>query len=62
MNFSIFNETTNKVISRSNVRLVGDPTSPNLIIEPLTMPEVVKYRHLPSDYLEDNEEAPAITK
>ena len=58
MNFSILNETTNKVISRHNVRPVGEPPSPSLRMDPLTAPEVVTSRHTPSDYLEDNEEAP----
>ena len=36
----------------SNVSLPCDPTSPNLRIAP----EVIKSRHIPSDYLEDNKE------
>ena len=56
MSFSILSTTTNKVISRSNLRLVGEPTSPNLTIDPLTTPEVVKTRHLPSDCIDNDEE------
>ena len=59
MTFSIINVTSNKVISRSNVRPAGETTSPNLRIDHLTAPEVVKSRDLPSNYLEDNEEASA---
>ena len=33
MTFYILNETTNKIISRSNVSLAGEPTSPNFRIE-----------------------------
>ena len=53
MTFSILNTTTNKVISRSNVSLAGDNTLPNLMIDPLTTPEVTTPRHLPSVHLED---------
>ena len=60
--FSILNATTNKVISRSNIRIEGDPTSSNLRIDPLTAPKVVTSRHPPSNYLKNNEEAPAITE
>ena len=60
--FSVLKITTNKVISRSNARPAGEPTSPNLMIDPLTAPEVVKNRYLPSDCLEDNEEDPAVTE
>ena len=56
MKFSILNTTINKVISRSNVRPVGEPTPPNLKIGSLTASEVVTYLHPPSDYLEDNEQ------
>ena len=59
MNFSILNITTNKFISRSNVSPEGEPTSPTPMIDPLTAPEVVKSHHLPSNYLEHNEEAPS---
>ena len=59
MTFSILNMNANKVISRSNVRPAGEPTSPKLMIHPLTAPEVVKHHHLPSNYLEHNEEAPS---
>ena len=66
MNFSILNVSTNKFISRSNVRPVGDPSSLNLTIEPLTRTEVVKSRHrekndsnLTSTRLYDNSEPPA---
>ena len=45
---------TNKVISRSNVKPEGEPSLPNLGIELLNVPEVVKYRHLPSDHIEDD--------
>ena len=47
---------TEKVISRSNVRLAGEPSLPNLRIDPLTASDVVKSRHLPSNHPEDNEE------
>ena len=53
MNFYIINTTTNKVISRNNTRLAGEPTSPNLRIYPLTTPEVVTSRYIPSVHLED---------
>ena len=56
MNLCIINITTNEVINRSNVRPVGKPSPPNLRIDPLTAPEVVKYRHRPSSYIEDNED------
>ena len=62
MTFSVLNITTNKVISKCNVRLAGEPTSPKLRIDPLTTPKVVKSRHLPSSYLEDNEESHASTE
>ena len=62
MTFSILNETTNIVISTSNFRLAGEPTSPNFKIDPLTAPEVVTSCHPPSDYLKDKEESPAVTK
>ena len=61
MAFYVLNTTTTKVTSRSNVRIAGEPTSPNLRIDPLTKPEVVTSRHFPSVRLEDNEEAPAAT-
>ena len=57
INFSIINITTNKVIIRSNVRLVGEPTLPNLRVDLLNTPDVVKSWHLPSAHLEDREEA-----
>ena len=57
MIFSILKITTNKVISRSNVIPLGEPTSPNLIMYPLTTPEVVKSLHLPSNFLKDDKEA-----
>ena len=57
--FSILNITTNKFISRSNFRLVGEPSSPNLRIYPLTAPDIVKYRHLPSTHVEDKKECHA---
>ena len=60
--FSLLNATTNNVISRSNVMPTGEHASPNFIIFPLTAPEVVKSRHLPSDYIKDNEEAHADVK
>ena len=50
MAFSILNTATNKVIHRSNVRPAGDSVSPNLRIDPLTAPEIVKSRHLPSTF------------
>ena len=62
MIFHILNITTNKEISRYNVRLAGQPNLPNLRIYPLNAPDVVNYRHLPSGYLEDNEEAPSDTE
>ena len=60
--FSILNAITNKVINRSNARQTCEPTSPNLRISPITAPEVVSSRHFPSDYVKDNEEAPAVIK
>ena len=62
MNFHVLNMTTNKVISRSNFRLSGEPTSPNLRIEPLTAPAIITSSHLSSDYLKCNEESPAVTE
>ena len=62
MTFSILNTATNKVVSMSNVRLVDEPTSPNIRIDPLTTPNVVTSRHLPSVHLKSDEEAPAVTK
>ena len=62
MTFSILNITTNKVISRYNVRPAGEPSSPNLRIDPLAAPEVVNSRHLLSTHLEDNEEPHAATE
>ena len=56
MAFSILITTTNKVINISSVRPAGDPASPNLRLDPLTTPEIVKSRHLPST-LEHSEEA-----
>ena len=54
--------TTNKVNNMSNIRPEGEPTSSNLRIDPLTTPEVVKSRHVPSEYHADNEEVPADTE
>ena len=62
MAFSILNTTTNTIISRHAVRLEGDPTSPNLRIDPLTTTEVVTCRRLPSVHLEDNEEDHDVTE
>ena len=62
MIFYVLNTTTNEVFSRSNARLVGELTSLNLRIDPLTVPEVFTCRHLPSIHLEDDEESPTITK
>ena len=58
MTFSILNATTNKVISRHNIRSAGEPTSTNLRIDPLTTSKVVISRLPSSDDLKDNEEAP----
>ena len=62
-NFSILNLNINKGISRSNVRPEVEYSLPNIISDPLTAPEVVKYRHvendnaeLPSNNLEDDNE------
>ena len=55
--FYVLNATNNKVISRSNVSPAGELTSPNLRIDPLTAPEAVTSRHLPSAHLEDEDEA-----
>ena len=60
--FFILNTTANKGISRSKFRPVAEPISPNLRNDPLTAPEVVTSRHSPSDYLENNEQAPAVTE
>ena len=61
MTFYILNVVTNEFISRSNTKLSGESNSPNLRVDPLTTPEVVKYLHcenddanLPSATLEDN--------
>ena len=62
MTFSNLNSTTNRVISISNFRVVGEPTSPNLRIDPLTVPEVVTSRNPHSDYLEDKGDAPTVTE
>ena len=56
MDFSILNTATKKVVSKSNVRLVDEPTSPNLSIDPLTAPEVVTSRRLPSVHLKKTKE------
>ena len=60
MTFSILNTTINKVIDRSNVRLAGDFMSPNLRIDYLTTPKIVKSRHLPSS-LNHGEEGPTLS-
>ena len=52
----MINSNTNKVISRSNVRAEVEPTSSNLMIDPLTAPEVVTSLLPPSNYPEENEE------
>ena len=62
MTFSILNVATNKVVSRSNVRLVDETTSPNLRINTLTTPGVVTSRHFALVYLKNDEEAPVITE
>ena len=54
MTFYILNAATNKVVSRSNVRPAEELTFPNLRINPLTAPDVVMSRHLPSDHVEDD--------
>ena len=56
MTFSILNTTTNKIISRHNVRPTGEHSSPNLRTDPLTTRNVVKSRHLHSDHPKDKEE------
>ena len=61
MTFYILNVTTNKVISISNARIEGEPTSSNLMIDPLTAPEVVKYLHPLFYYVEDKVEAHNVT-
>ena len=61
MTFSILNTTTNKVIYRSNVRPAGDSVSPNLKIDPLIAPEIMKSRHLPST-IEHSKEASTPTE
>ena len=65
MTFSTLNASTNKVLSRSNSRPSGKPSSPNLRSNPLTTPEVIKYLHrenddanFPSSRLKDNNEPP----
>ena len=62
MVFSILNTTTTKFISRSNVRPEGEPTSPDLRIDPMTAPKVFTSRHPPYHCLKDNEEAPDVTE
>ena len=62
MTFSILNTTTNKVVSRSNIRALGEPTLPYLRIDPLTTPDVVTSHYPPSNYLKDNEESHAVTE
>ena len=61
MTFSTLNISTKKVFSRSNVRSVDEPTSPNLRIDPLTAPDVVTSLYLPSVHLNKDEEAPDVT-
>ena len=57
----MLNMSTNKCISRSNARLIGDPSSLDIIADHITAPKVVKSLHvdndgtwLPSTHLEDN--------
>ena len=57
--FSILNTTTTKLITRSNARPADESTSSNLIIDPLTALDVDKSNHIPSNCVQDNEEAPA---
>ena len=49
MTFAMLNTNTNKVITRSNVRLESEPSSPNIRADPLTAPKVVKYLHVEND-------------
>ena len=62
MNFYIINTSTNKVVSRSNIRPTDEPTPPKLRIDLLTAPEVVTSRHFRSAHLKTDEEAPVATK
>ena len=62
INLFILRITTNKVISRSNVRPSGEPSSPNLRIGPLTGPQIFKSFYIPSNHLEDTEEPHAATE
>ena len=62
MIFSIFNIANSKVISRSNVSPTGKPTSSNLMIDPPTTLDVVKHRHLSSNYPKHNKENPTDTE
>ena len=49
--FTILITTINKIISRPNVRQVGEPISPNLTNDPLTASEFVTSLHPPTNYL-----------
>ena len=60
MTFSILNTTTNNVISRSNIRILGEPISPSLRIDPLTTLEVATSHHLNSVHIKDAEQAPDV--
>ena len=62
MTFSILNITTNKVISISNFRSAGEPSSPNLRVYSITTSEGVKYRRLTSNCFGDNEESHSFTE
>ena len=62
MTFYVINTATNKVVSRHNIRAVDEPTSPNLRIDPITEPDVVTSRHLPSVHLNNDEESSAVTE
>ena len=49
MTLSMLNLNNNKVINRSKVRQVQEPSSPKIRAEPLTKTEVVKYHHVETD-------------
>ena len=60
MTFAVLKANANKCISRNKIIPVGEPSLPTIRGNPLTTPEVVKYRHvkkddagLPSTRLED---------
>lgn len=46
----MINVNTNDVISGSNSRIEGEPSSPNIRADPLTTPKVIKSRYIDKKY------------